>query len=259
MMTIFEKRFIMKLLVVTLLTFLSITTIAQVEIIRQDWWKTYSGELNGQEIALSLNRGSDNKIVGTTCDLAQDSKVNLFGSEYVNSLRLKAKINDSLIGTFDGYLIRNDDDYYKGKFTPEGQDTSYTFKLKYSSGFYGTAQKRYIDFPGTDDQLEQFAKDVVSAFKKQDKEWLSRQMRYPLPIYLENKKQLTIKSPAQFIEKYEQIATKSLLNKMTDWKICNLFANHSGMMLGRGEIWIWREDTATDQDPQYRIKDIVAR
>lgn len=248
----------MKNLVICLLVFASTcTAIAQDEIIRKDWWKTYSGELNGQEIALSVNRGSDNKIIGSTCDLTQGHKVNLIGNEYGNSLRLKAMINDSIIGTFDGYLIRKDDDFYKGEYRPIQIDTAYTFNFIYSAGSYGTTEKRYIDFPGTDVQLEQFAQDIIVAFQTQDKAWLSQQMGYPLPVYLENKEKLTITSPEQFIEKYEQIATQALLTKMSDWKTCNLSSNHSGVMLGRGEIWIWREDSATNQDPKYRIKDIV--
>lgn len=257
MMTIFEKRSIMRILIIALFTMLGISAIAQEEIIRQDWWKTYSGELNGQEMTLSLNRGSDNKIVGSSCDLKQGYKVNLRGSEYGNSLRLKAMIHDSIIGTFDGYLIRKEDDFYRGDYRPVHQDTAYHFNLKYSAGSYGTAEKKYIDFAGTDAQLEQFAENIIVASITQDKEWLSQKMGYPMPVYLENKEKITITSPKQFIEKYEQIATQALLNKMRDWKTCNLFSNHSGVMLGSGEIWIWREGTATDQDPKYRIKDIV--
>ncbi len=253
-----EKKEYMKIFIVFLLILLNTSSVlAQEQIIEKDWWKTYSGELNGQEIVLSVNRGSDNKIVGSTCDLIQGHKVNLIGNEYGNSLRLNAMINDSIIGTFDGYLIRKDDDFYKGEFKPVGKDASYTFDLKYSSGSYGTTEKRYVDFPGTDTQLEQFAKDLILAFNTKDKEWLSQKMYYPLPVYLKNKTKLTITSPIQFIEEYEQIATQTLLGKMTSWKTCNLSSNHSGVMLGRGEIWIWREDTATNEDPKYRINNIV--
>jgi hypothetical protein len=114
-----------------------------------------------------------------------------------------------------------------------------------------------MDFPGSDTQLETFAKDLIIAFQTNDKEWLSQNINYPLPIYFENKKPLEIKTPQEFKAKFEQIATKELLTKIIDWKTCNLFSNHSGVMLGRGEIWIWRDDAATDQDPKYRIKDIV--
>lgn len=225
--------------------------------IRQDWWKTFSGELNGKEIAVSVNRGSDNRIVGSSCDLVKNQKVLLSGVESGNNLELTATINDSIIGVFKGVLTRLEDDFFKGVYTTEITNDSYPFKFKYSSGSWGTTEKRYMDFPGSDTQLETFAKDLIIAFQTNDKEWLSQNINYPLPIYFENKKPLEIKTPQEFKAKFEQIATKELLTKIIDWKTCNLFSNHSGVMLGRGEIWIWRDDAATDQDPKYRIKDIV--
>lgn len=232
--------------------------------IRQDWWKTYSGELtgkgklNGKVIKISLNRGSDNTIVGSSCDLLAGGKAALTGTEYGYNLRLQATThNDSLIGTFYGLLSRGEDDIYRGEYKHYDGEESYAFTLKYTQGSWGTIEKQYVDFPGTDEGLEAFAAKIITAFQTNDIEWLSRHAQFPLPVYLENKKQITIKTRVEFVSKFDQIATETLLNKITDWKTCNLFSNHSGVMLGRGEIWIWRDDAATDQDPKYRIKDIV--
>lgn len=247
------KTFLFSILFISTQTYLY----SQDNLIEQDWWKTFSGELNGKEISISINRGSDNKIVGSSCDLLADGKVTFAATEYGNNLRLTATFKDSIVGVFDGYLTRQEDDFFQGEYRPSNKEDSYPFTLKYSAGSYGTAEKRYIEFPGTDEGLETFATTIIKSFQTRDVVWLSQHAQYPLPVYLENKKQLTIKTPEEFRSKFDQIATETLLNKMTDWKTCNLFSNHSGVMLGRGEIWIWRENSATDQDPKYRIKDIV--
>lgn len=242
-----------------LICFLSVfsSLSSQELIIRKDWWKTFSGEINGKQMAISVNRTQDGLIVGSSCDILENQKVQLTGRDEENFLSLKAKIKDSIIGSFEGKVRRLEDDFYEGNYTITATQEVFPYKLKYTSGSWGTPDKRYMDFPGTDQQLEDFAQQLLDAFAENNTTWLSQHMGYPLPVYLEDKKQLTITSPSQFIEKYEQIATKTLLDKMTSWKTCNLSSNHSGVMLGRGEIWIWRDDTATDQDPKYRIKNIV--
>lgn len=238
-----------------LYTFSSLSS--QELIIEQDWWKTFSGEINDRQIAISVNRTKDDLIVGSSCDILKNQKVLLTGTAVKSFLSLKAKINDSLIGTFKGKVSQLEDDFYEGNYTIAQTQESFPFKLKYSSGSWGTPDKRYIEFPGTDQELEDFAQQIIDSFKENNTEWLSQNAHYPLPVYKSNKRILTISNPQEFIENYNQITTETFLEKMTTWKSCNLFSNHSGVMLGRGEIWIWREDSATDKDPKYRIKNFL--
>lgn len=234
------------------------TLFSQELIIEKNWWKSFSGAINDQQITISIIRTQEDLIVGSTCDILKNEKVQLTGTEKANFLSLKAKINDSLIGTFEGKLSRLEDDFFEGYYTISETQKKFPFKLKYSSGSYGTPEKRYVEFPGTDQQLEDFAQQIFDSFLENNKVWLSQHAQYPLPVYLENKKKLTIHNPQEFIQNYNQIATAALLDKITTWESCNLSSNHSGVMLGRGEIWIWREDTSTDDNPKYRFKNIVS-
>lgn len=232
------------------------TVISQNEIVQSNWWTTFSGEINNRAVELSINKANNDSIVGSICNLNDHSKVILTGTESNNILSLIATVKDSVIGSFNGKLVRVDDDFFEGSYSTSSN--TYPFKLIYSKGAYGTPEKRYVDFLGTDEQLETFAKDVITAFQENNKIWLSQHVLYPFNVYLSNKQVLVLNSPDEFIRSYDKIATTVLLNKMKDWSICNLWSNHNGVMLGRGEIWIWFDtDLASEQEPMFKIKNVM--
>ncbi|MFD0618470.1 hypothetical protein ACFQZR_13455 [Paenibacillus sp. GCM10027629] len=95
-----------------------------------------------------------------------------------------------------------------------------------------------IDNPAAfTDFLSKLQKAVVSNNKKEVANFIS----YPLHVNQKGKTVL-IKSKKQFIEKYNQIMTDKVKEKLLAQKAKDVFVNWQGVMVGDGEVWIRPQD-----------------
>ncbi|MDP2875574.1 MAG: hypothetical protein Q8O00_05265 [Holophaga sp.] len=66
---------------------------------------------------------------------------------------------------------------------------------------------------------------------------LSKMIEFPIWV-THHKKQLKIKDEKTFALKYAKIMNKKILSAIESASIENLFVNHNGIMINRGEVWI---------------------
>ncbi|OBZ10135.1 hypothetical protein [Bacillus sp. FJAT-26390] len=67
-----------------------------------------------------------------------------------------------------------------------------------------------------------------------------------LPLQVNGETPVQIKSKAEFIEKYDQIITKSVKDALAAQKVDNLFVRDQGVMVGSGQLWFG----ASAEEPQ---------
>jgi hypothetical protein len=67
-----------------------------------------------------------------------------------------------------------------------------------------------------------------------------------LPLQVNGETPLQIKSKEEFIEKYDQIITKSVKDAMAAQKVDDLFVRDQGVMVGSGQLWFG----ASAEEPQ---------
>ena len=81
--------------------------------------------------------------------------------------------------------------------------------------------------------LKIFIKDLQYLVANDNREEVSRLIRYPLNS--------TIKTQADFSADYHKIITPKVKDALTKANLRQLFRNYKGVMIGDGEIWIAQE------------------
>ncbi len=82
-------------------------------------------------------------------------------------------------------------------------------------------------------ELKIFVKDLQYLVANDNKEQVSKLIRYPLNS--------TIKTEADFLADYNNIITPKVKDALAKANLRQLFRNYKGVMIGNGEIWIVQE------------------
>jgi hypothetical protein len=76
---------------------------------------------------------------------------------------------------------------------------------------------------------------LQDAAKNKDQQWIATRVSYPLVIH--GNTQITIHDSREFIDHYDQIMSRKVLDAIKNQKPENLFKNIHGVMIGNGEVW----------------------
>lgn len=233
---------------------------AQNGIFKDNWYVELKGTQGDTPLILDLTLTDGNRVVGKSCPSTHENELSYDGQLNNQDLSVNVLSEDNLVGQYtltplvnSGYVSG-----YIGQYEDEVTGETQSVDLRYSKGSYGKLGNRYVDFPGTDTELEAFARNIIDAFLSEDKQWLSENIYLPFRFSIEEGHIVEIKSSDEFLQNYDSIATQTLLEKLPSFPTCNLWSNHSGAALGGGEIWIWRDDASTDEAPIYLIRDVVS-
>ena len=103
------------------------------------------------------------------------------------------------------------------------------------------------------DTVENFMSHVQLAIATNDKKWLSRNIKYPISVYLEGKTPTTIRTAEQFNQDFDKIFYKAYVQIIKKKVPKEMFSNSQGVMLGDGEIWINTMPSSKSRQCELRI------
>lgn len=208
---------------------------AQVFSLSPNFWNDFSGTLGDQEIFLTLYAYENGEVIGTYVLQEYDIQVPLKGHLEGDNLILTGT-NSSV---FSGKLSTDQTDNYTGAFTKGVKETPVNFRLKLSTICWGLPKKRYADMHGSDEEVHEYAQKVKDAILSGNKSWIADQLSFPLIVHVNGEK-ITIQSRSIFIEKYfDLVFHDQFLKTLKTFRTTHLFTSNSGLMLGKGQIWIF--------------------
>ena len=204
----------------------------------------YEGALGGAAIQLSICVPENAEFCeGSYCYKKYENKIRLSGKLNGDQIELTEWLNDKPNGYFKGKAFTDDEDRLEGIWTDASGRKKLEFKLTLSSSVsYNEPYRRYSDFSASEEEVENFMKKVKSSIANNDKEWIASYIRYPLNTTLNGQKKIIIKNKRQLIDNFEQIFYPAYQEQIKNLCVCNMFTNSHGIMLGRGEIWIGRNE-----------------
>ncbi len=83
-----------------------------------------------------------------------------------------------------------------------------------------------------------FFTTLQQSVAKHDASTVASLVSYPIAIDPHTKRARTIRTPEDFIARYDGIVTPHIAEVITKQKYEDLFVNYQGAMLGSGEVWI---------------------
>lgn len=92
---------------------------------------------------------------------------------------------------------------------------------------------------------------VREAVLKNDKNWLARQIEFPMECFVGGKL-VDIESEAQFIKEYNDIIDENVRVAINAQDPSKMFKNHKGFRVGRGSVWM-SEMRNPDDTTRYAI------
>jgi hypothetical protein len=210
-------------------------SLSQVCTPQKGFWNDYTGELKGQKIQLSYFTDIEGRIIGQYRFIQQSKMVyQLKGKQKGCELLMAPDNNNESAGRFR--FVKSPDSLVGNFDDADGQSIPVMLRLQSSVG--GTATQRYNELFGTTAEVETFAQQVRNAFVSNNTEWLAAHCRYPLIIYLPSRKKLVVNSKQQFITNFKKCFSQAYRDKFKNLNCYNMFSNHLGAMLGKGEIWL---------------------
>jgi len=227
------------------------------------FWGDFSGRLGEGNTTLSFYRLAGNALSGncrfngnTLASVSEDNvfliKGNLKDCNYYLDV-----INDNheTIGKFIFQYrhdkIKKTDNYVGTYSSADNKQSAVTLQLNSMVG--GSLTQRYFELFGTTAEVDSFAARIKAAFIKNDKQWLAAHCRYPLNVFTGSHKPIVIKTEAAFIANYNKYFSQAYRDKFKKMNCYNMFSNHMGAMMGRGEVWMNQTLTSTADNYEYCI------
>lgn len=238
--------------------FLPVNVQAQIGLFEENWYVGLEGTKGNQDLRIELILTDNDRLIGKSCPSSSEDIISYSGQLNDQKISLDVQNHKGVIGRYTLLPDIRDNfvEGYVGQYVDKATQDTKSVKLRYKTGFYGTPEKRYLDFLGSDKDLERFAKKVITSFQLGEKQWLSENISVPMLAYVQDGRTLEINSPKEFIEKFEVIATEVLLANLSSSPTCNFWVNHNGVMLGNGEVWIWEDSKSTNEKPTFVIKNV---
>jgi hypothetical protein len=215
------------------------------------FWNDHSGRLGETEIQLSYFTGKDGVITGNYRFIKNEKLVySLRGKQ--NGCNFSFTAYDNNNGQVGSFTFIKTADNFNGNYTAADGTTS-TVTLEVRSAVGGSVSQRYFELFGTTEEVDSFAMKIKTAFINNDKKWLAAHCRYPLNIYAGSPKAKLIKDQQSFINSYNKLFNKAWLDKFKKMKCYNMFSNHMGASMGRGEVWMNHSLVSTADKYEYCI------
>ena len=236
--------------------FVSLIMLPKTFEIEKNTWVDFDGQIGKENIQLSLYRFENGEIEGNYCYKKYETKIQLIGKIVGEKIELNEILNNKVNGHFQGKIFTDTFDKFEGKWSDSSNKKTSNFKLKLNSINGGTFKHRYLDFYGTDNDVEIFMKKVKKSIIEDDKEWISNHISYPIKTKIDTKKTIIIKSKKELINNFNKIFNKEFKEQIKSFCSCNLFHNYQGVMLGNGQIWIENKPNSTNTKYDFQIKAI---
>lgn len=157
-------------------------------------------------------------------------------------------------GVFKGTMSTVDK--IEGTWSRADNKKSYPFTLSLVSILPGAEYgKRYAGAinAASDQDVEEFARKIQSYVLNENKEQLSKEIKYPITVKIDDKA-TTIQSKDEFIKNYDKIFHSKYKQAITSAITEYMFVNWQGVMFGTGTDNIWiNEETDTNGNPKLMI------
>ncbi|WJQ79813.1 hypothetical protein [Brevibacillus brevis] len=119
-------------------------------------------------------------------------------------------------------------------------------------------QKNPYYVAGIDDAkaFESYFTSLQKEIKAGDKNSVANRFEFPLTVSSEKNGEdieIIIKTKQEFIQKYDQILTKSIKAAFLNQKVNELLMEYTGVMVGTGEAWIAPKNTQNNTKEQYSV------
>lgn len=212
-------------------------TLCNAETIKKESWSAFEGTIGKSEIVINIYCDSDGKLTGDYCYKKYENRIPLKGKLNGNSFFLDEFINNKINAKFNG-KINEENNSISGKWSST-KNSDIAFSLKLASQTGGSLENRY-GF-GDNEKTEAFFKKIKASLVKDDKIWLSKNIKYPINVTVSGKK-TKIKTAKDFIAKYPKIITAKYKSDIQNSCICDIFSNWRGAMFGNGIVWINQYD-----------------
>ena len=207
--------------------------------------------MNGDQIiGLALIQGPDHNLHGS-----------YFYKKYLKDIPLKGEFtaardidlreyddSGSVRATFHLHFAESDPAFKKQSLDKEvltgtwvSKSRSYPVHLSLEDAIFVSKEKQRYEALGVTDKtaFEHEAEKFYFAVLKGNKQTASRQIEYPMRIYMGNKR-ITFRSATEFLKHWDELFTPAYLACVSEGIPHDMFANYQGAMIGRGEIW-WNE------------------
>lgn len=79
---------------------------------------------------------------------------------------------------------------------------------------------------------------LQQAVARHDAASVASLVSYPLAVDPHTSRAQTVRTPKDFVERYDRIMTPHIAEVITKQKYEDLFVNYQGAMFGQGEVWI---------------------
>lgn len=237
----------------TLLTVLSFNT-AQALTLEAGKWYDFEGLIGKAKVQLSLFLLNNGQLKGNYCYHTYERKILLSGNMTGDQIVLTEHTADGTMARLKGALASDSADHFDGTWEDMEGIKSFPFRLTLRSISGSSYVNRYSGFLyGSDQDVEDFMKQVKSAILKGDKNWVAAHLHYPIRVSLNGQEDITLKNKEQLIVNFEAVFYPEFKEQIKGFCSCNLFVNYQGAMLGNGQIWINQTPKSTMEKHSYRI------
>lgn len=216
-------------------------------------WTNFEGTIGKTSIQLSLFRLENDQILGNYCYKKYENKIQLSGQINSDKLVLIEFINGKPNGRFEGKIFSDNAGRIEGTWTDLSNTKTIEFKLTLQSISGNNFEHRYADLYGTDEEVENFMKQVKTSILNGDKKWIANHISYPIKTNIYKNKAITITTKNQLIENFDLIFHQAYKDTIQSLCVCNMFSNYEGVMLGNGQIWIYNKPNSSKENSNFRI------
>lgn len=190
---VFERAHILikmkkKVLLILIILFSGLSNALTLE---KNMWHDFDGKIGNSEIQLSIYISNDGHVNGNYCYKKFEKKLFISGTINNGLFDFTELIEDNPNGYLKGSVSTEGNIIFEGTWTNFEKSKSLNLKLQHYASCGGTLEHRYIDFYGTDEDVETFMKHVKKSILNNDKEWLSSHVNFPITINT-SKKKLTL-------------------------------------------------------------------
>lgn len=212
---------------------LSRQSIVSAQSLAMNKWNDLIGSVDYKEFQVSLFPFADSTVKGSWCFLGGSTRRLLTGS-----------ISNSIITVRgdDGIRFRisfkNISEEYSDKFECQYVDkidgmidNPQPVTLTLSAVGDGTFKHRYLQFPQSDQVVEEFATKVKNAMMTDDKQWLAKSLHYPISCEEEDGEFVTVRTSSQFLTEYSKIVTPALKRALKSCSTVNMKYGFEGVTI----------------------------
>lgn len=198
-------------------------------------WSTFSGKIDNYPITISIYNDENDTLSGNYCYNKQEQRITIKGTKTGSQVYLEEVIENKKNASFKGSINENTNSI-SGKWINATNNKELNFTISLSSQSGETLENRYFSGISTE-SVELFIKKTKESIIKKQKDWLSKNIKYPISVAAFNKR-IKIKNQKEFLAKYATIFSEKFITEIKKSCSCDIFSNYQGAMFADGLIWV---------------------